>query len=97
MTRTILSGLAAVAVLAVLSDVPAEAQQFGQQKGARPSHSGGINAVSGHRRARSMPQRSGQFRGGRGPAALDPGFWAVANWARSVRLPPRAPGSCPVC
>jgi len=97
MTRTMLSGLAAVAVLAVLADVPAEAQQFGQQGGARPSHSGGINAVSGHRRARSMPQMSRQFRGGRGPAALDPGFWAVANWARSVRLPPRAPGSCSVC
>lgn len=91
MTRTILSGLAAVAVLAVLADVPAEAQQFGQQSGARPSHSGGINVVSGHQRARSMPQRSRQFRGGREPAALDPGFHAVFIWAQTVRLPPPPP------
>jgi hypothetical protein len=95
MTRTMLFGLAAAAVLAVLADVPAEAQQFSQQSGARSSHSGGINVVSGHQRARSKPQRSRQFQGGRGPApcwaTCLPGVHAVATWATTVGLPPRAP------
>jgi hypothetical protein len=91
MTRTMLSGLAAVAVLAVLADVPAQAQQSGQQSGAHSSHSGSVDVVTGHQRARSMPQGSRQFRGGRNPAALDPGFHAVFIWAKSVGLPPPPP------
>ena len=57
MTRTMLSGLAAVAVLAMLTDISAEAQQLNQRNGLRSSHSGGINAALRHRSARPTPQR----------------------------------------
>ena len=71
MTRTLLSGLAAVAVLAVLAAVPADAQQLKQRSGAFPGHPGGISAAMGHGHTQLLPQRPLQMRGaGRQPSAV---------------------------
>lgn len=71
MTRTLLSGLAAVAVLAVLADTPANAQQFRQQSGAQPGYAGG-NATMGNAGTRSRPQRSRRLRSNQQqPSAVD--------------------------
>jgi len=64
MTRTVLSGVAALAMLAVLADTPVEAQQFRQQSGASTSNSGGGNATMRRGRTRSRPQGSQQLSSG---------------------------------
>ena len=60
MKRTMLSGLTAVALLAVLANAPAHAQQF--------RHNGVFKAITGHGVAHSMPQNS--LRWGRGEQRL---------------------------
>lgn len=73
MTRTLLSGLAAVAMLAVLADTPANAQQFRQQSGAYTSNSGGNAAAKRQGRTRSRPQGSQQLSSGQQPtSAVNP-------------------------
>jgi hypothetical protein len=68
MTRKILSGLAAVAVLAALAHAPANAQQAG----ARTGQSAGINGAIGNGGARPKPQGPQQLgTGQRSPAAID--------------------------
>ncbi len=64
MTRTTLSGLATVAMLAVLASAPAKAQGFGQRYGAPTGYGGGLNQAIGNRGAPSIPQRAKKLTSG---------------------------------
>jgi hypothetical protein len=84
MTRTLLSVLAAGAVLAVLTDAPADALQLKKRSGASPGH--------------SMPKGSQQFGNAqRPPSAVIPSsaLLAVRVWRAKCResLLPPGPGS----
>lgn len=69
MSRMILSGLATIAVLVTLTDVPAQAQQYKQRNGLRANHADGINALR-QRSARPIPhRRRGLSNGARNPSA----------------------------
>ena len=84
MTRTMLSGLAAVAVLAMLADVPANAQQFRLKSGAHSIHSGVNIAAKRQGRTRSRPRGSQQLSGGQQPTSpiIGPGVLVLGQYAR---------------